>query len=199
MVIANTMMQVFPQVTMWRGDFFSERPITAIIGYKNKAGIDPELLVKNVRYLPKYKDETDEFVKTLILLFYCGNLTANKHLFYEVPINTDNLPLVEYLAPISHRNRRAKLSTSFTSKSLAMFYEKLLAHTQPKDDPFLKLFHKKDLTAVTAGLIYYKGCMFKENEELEQAEYWYKEFFMQFPLHLAEELVDEGFHYLAAE
>ena len=43
-------------------------------------------------------DLPDEYFEALLLRLYVGNLTASG-LFTNAPLNTDNHPLIEYLAP----------------------------------------------------------------------------------------------------
>ena len=48
-VIARTMLAVFPQVTLWRGDFLPDRPIVALVGQAEPRPLEPEQLVQNFR------------------------------------------------------------------------------------------------------------------------------------------------------
>jgi len=36
-VIARTMLDVFPNVTIWRGDFYGNQPIVALVGRTGRA------------------------------------------------------------------------------------------------------------------------------------------------------------------
>src|SRR6185369_11179022 len=44
-VMANTFMSVFPQVVLWRDNFYSEQPIVAFVGYNKPTVLDPHRFI----------------------------------------------------------------------------------------------------------------------------------------------------------
>ena len=71
-------------------------------------------------------------------VMYAGNAGLCKELFADFPINTDDRPLIEYLAPIAERNVGASQENFMISVELIRFYEELFEHLAPEQDPFLK-------------------------------------------------------------
>lgn len=195
-IIAKTMLEVFPQVTLWKGDLFAKDVIVSLVGQKQKAPLNPEALVKQFKYLPWYKRESDDFALALPLIFYSGNISENSFLFRDVPVNTDNRPLVEYLSPITHREQKAKKASWFDSHELLRFYEKLRKQTPPEKDPFLSSLSIDDINAVRAGFSYFKGAVLEEDNKIRASETYYKKFFDYFPSELALRLEKRGFQYI---
>jgi spermidine synthase len=100
-VIAKTMQQVFPLVTVWRGDFFANKPVMALIGHQSSQPLAThsafrQLGIKALRDYPEKK-------QVPLLSHFVGQLKPDLRLFENSPINTDNLPIIEYQAPRSHR------------------------------------------------------------------------------------------------
>src|SRR5262249_47996382 len=98
-VIAHTMLEVFPLVTVWRGDFSASEPIVALVGHRTARPLDLDAVVDNVRRRTGGADYPAARARALALLFYVGNLTAARPLVAGAPLNTDDRPVVEYLAP----------------------------------------------------------------------------------------------------
>src|SRR5690606_11951638 len=78
MTIARTMLAVFPQVTMWRGDFFPERPIVALVGTIALKPLDPEQLARHGRSIGGNRVSA-QAVRALTLPFYAGTLSNARH------------------------------------------------------------------------------------------------------------------------
>jgi spermidine synthase len=153
-VIARTMVSVFPQVTLWRGDFFSRGPIVALVGHANEAPLDPSAtgarlaradpairelplrhFVPDLERAPGRVGEAAMLARTL--LYYCGNLGAAPDLLAAYPVNTDDMPVVEYRAPIAERAEAARGARWFAMRPLIAFLSELLATVPPEQDPFL--------------------------------------------------------------
>ncbi|MEM7393379.1 MAG: fused MFS/spermidine synthase, partial [Verrucomicrobiota bacterium] len=100
--IARTMSEVFGTVTLWRGDFFARKPIIALIGHTDSATIPAPVLA---RLLPSPSSKARP--PTPLLLYYGGQLDQTDEWIRGARINTDNRPIIEYLAPRNHRAEKA--------------------------------------------------------------------------------------------
>ena len=109
-------------------------------------------------------------------IYYCGNLTQAKALFRGFPINTDDKPLVEYLAADAVIGRHAPGVTWLTSLELAAFYESLFAAAPPDRDPFLRDASDGERRAALAGLSYFKFRAFREAGLREESARAYGEY-----------------------
>ena len=147
LIIAKTMLAVFPQVTLWRGDFLPKKPIVGLIGHNDEG---PLIL----DHLGSGADRVSQLKKTMTGLFYAGNLTKsadqNAEFFTDIPLNTDDRPLVEYLAPITHRNQRTQEASWFALTALVKFYDRVFTLVPPENDPYLKNLTDQETSSVYA-------------------------------------------------
>jgi spermidine synthase len=81
-LIARTMVSVFPRVTVWRGEFYVDEPIMALVGHASRTALDPSgardrLSVLRLEGKPADRPGVDPFPASLdrFLLYYAGNLT----------------------------------------------------------------------------------------------------------------------------
>lgn len=144
--ISRTMLNVFDQVTLWRNNFMPGGEIVALIGHQADAhlpacelemGRDKRAAVlgKDWRNLPEVLIACNE--KT-VSLFYCGNVTASKGLFEGYPINTDDRPVIEYMAPRSIRKKGTEMvPATLVGPRLADLVDELLKNCPPEHDPML--------------------------------------------------------------
>jgi hypothetical protein len=85
-----------------------------------------------------------------------GSLTAGRDIIPSGPLNTDNWPIVEYLAPRA-AYERSNDAALFQSHSLAAFQQQLLERVPPERDPYLADVPEADRRPVRAGLEYYRA------------------------------------------
>ncbi|TGG91780.1 hypothetical protein E4656_15465 [Natronospirillum operosum] len=155
--IANTMAEVFPQLTVWRGDLFAERSIIALVGHKEPQPLDPQVLINQMRRLNPDPDVSDDQRLTTALHLYAGNI--GNGLVASAPVNTDNQPVIEYQAPRTHRAVISGTASWVTGAERDRFYEDLLQHTPPASDPVLAHLTDAQKSLVQAGalLTRYRG------------------------------------------
>jgi spermidine synthase len=157
LVITRTMLEVFPQLTLWRGDFLPGRPIVALVGQLAPAPLDPEALVENFRRRRKDPEAPRQAVLALTAMFYVGNLGANRDLFSPYLINVDDRPLIEYSAPITQREQNAAGGSWFTGRTLSAWYDELSARVPPEKDPYLARLKGDEYAYVRAGHSLFKS------------------------------------------
>ncbi len=151
-VIARTMLEVFPLVTLWRGDFLAGGGIAALIGHASEEPLDPELLVKGMRRLPGMGEVPEEVARAMTLLFYAGNLTAASNLFDEAPINSYDRPHIEYMAPRTQREQAAGRAQWLVDAELVALYDDLSERVPFDSDPYLSRLSDEGRSFVAAGL-----------------------------------------------
>ena len=192
-VIVRTMLAAFPQVTLWRGDFFSQGPIVALVGQPKKGKLDPRAIGKRLRQsgpeihdlpLRHFIPEIDRFSPTAkepaqpgrFLVYYCGNLTEAGHLFDAYDVNSDDQPILEYRAPISQRKEASGSGSWFVTGELIDFLEELLETVPPKQDPYLEKFSGKETEFVRAGLNFHRMQVLEIMGDREGAKRAFEEF-----------------------
>jgi len=145
--IARTLMSVFEQVTLWRGDFLGQTPIVALIGTPSQRPLDYRQVTLRVSQAqgagipnaPLGPTPDGIFVpwRAPLLSHYCGNLTAARHLMGAGQLATDNRPLIEFSAPITHRQVLSGKTTWFVGRSLGEFLDDLHKAIPAHADPYL--------------------------------------------------------------
>jgi len=144
-IIAHTMIEVFDQVSLWRHNFQPGDEVVALIGH-HKGQLLPASSIDSSAdklFAVSGKDHRDLQRLNLpldpqtILLFYGGNLTEARSLFEDYPLNTDNRPVIEYMAPRSYRQSTAAKPSWFVGEPFADLVEKVQALCPPDRDPLL--------------------------------------------------------------
>lgn len=104
-VIAKTMKQVFPVVTVWRGDFYADKPIMALVGHQSISRLaEQDLFVQSSMKILKDYEKTEQVP---LLSHYVGQIHLDLPFIAGLPTNTDDKPVIEYLAPRSHRAEKS--------------------------------------------------------------------------------------------
>lgn len=175
-VIARTMLEVFGQVTLWRSNFQPGEEVIALVGHKDNmllpaTTLDSRADKRQAVEGKSYRD-MDRLLLPLnaqtILFFYCGNVTACRALFDGYPVNTDDKPFIEYMAPRSYRNRKDATLPWFVGPRFARLVEEIHKRCPPATDPLLANRSPEDRRLPVAGSAYHWariwGVIGDENE-----------------------------------
>jgi spermidine synthase len=160
-VIARTMLEVFPLVTVWRGDFEADMPVVALVGFATQRALDLDVVVANVRRRQGGEGYPEARARALALLFYAGNLTAAQELVSSAPINTDDRPVIEYLAPATPMEVVAGRAEWLTGPALARLWQQLAATVPPAVDPYLASLSDEEREIVEAGRLLHDAAIFR--------------------------------------
>lgn len=144
-IIARTMLEVFDQVTLWRGNFQLGEEIVALAGHGGSAplpGCETDASEDRQTSLAgRSHRDLDHlllpFDPQSILLFYAGNVTASAERFAEYPVNRDDRPLIEYMAPRTYRQPTDGPTPWFIGPRIIRLIEGLLERCPPDRDPML--------------------------------------------------------------
>jgi len=155
-IIAKTMLEVFPQVTVWRNHFQPWQDAVALVGQNDKVplfgpgyqGPGPEDRLKAMDSIEKGSCRPG---KATLLLYYCGNLGGAKDLFKDSPLNTEDLPLIEYMTPRSSSMQAADKVTWFAGPHFVGFMETMQTDSPPETDPALSGLARRERQAARAG------------------------------------------------
>lgn len=158
-IIGATMASVFPDLTLWRGDLYPSQSIVAFVGRNTTEPLDPEVLVRNARQLLGAPERPDEYYEALGLRFYAGN-PGQSRFFDYARINTDDRPLIEYLAPRTHRAVLTGAARWVVGAERDRLYSAMFEALPPEHDPYLSALNQRQLRHVEAGLRYalYQGA-----------------------------------------
>ena len=136
-MIARTFLAVFPQVSLWRGDFYPNRPVVGLIGQFNAQPIDLLRVGGRLEQLPAWSRDPLLTTARGLVMLSAGPLNPVADLFQTAALNTDDRPLLEFTAPRLTRISAAGDKDWFTGESLAEFYDMLGARSAAAADPLL--------------------------------------------------------------
>jgi len=136
-VIARTFVAVFPSVTLWRDDFYANRPIVALVGQVAPPTLDLGSLRERIAALPAWSDDPLLSSPRGLAMLYLGNLAGAPAVLNTGPINTDDRPVIEFLAPRLTRMGPGGDKDWFTGEALDAFTEELAARSTSTPDPVL--------------------------------------------------------------
>jgi spermidine synthase len=141
-VIGRTMLEVFDQVSIWRCDFAPFDEVIAFVGHSGgtplaASAIDDTQMKKDFVLGNDHEAIAETLNPQTALLYYAGNMTAAKQQFYGYPVNTDDRPVIEYMAPRSYRNLGKEEMPWFVGPYLLRFIKDLQEICPPDQDPLL--------------------------------------------------------------
>jgi spermidine synthase len=187
--IVHTFLTVFPQTSLWRGDFYPDRPIVGLIGQLTPQPIDVAHVSERLLRLaatasaerpsvtgrfPTWSRDALLATPQGLLMLYAGHLTSVADLFATAPLNTDDRPLIEFLAPRLTRMTTAGDKDWFIGEALATFYDTLEARLLGAPDPLLPL--SNEITAARrAGTALYHYALAAARHDDVTAARWQAE------------------------
>ncbi len=154
-IVTRTMLEVFPQVTVWRRGFSAVFPVFALVG-SEPAALDAGALRGSLgRLVERGAAAPDLWFENIPLAAYAGNLSASGGEYRALPVSTDDRPMLEYLAPITERNNRgAGAGLTVAWDRLPGFCDRLLHAVPLEQDPHLAGLSQRDRHEIEAGLAY---------------------------------------------
>ncbi|MBI3868554.1 MAG: fused MFS/spermidine synthase [Verrucomicrobia bacterium] len=123
--IVATFLDVFPQATLWRGDFAPRDPAIALIGRFDDAPIDPGVVERRTRELAT--DDANSFLAhpAGVWIFLGGALNPQSPRFLRAPRNQENHPWLELFGPLHHAGTTGGPTSQFVGRQLEAFLQEL--------------------------------------------------------------------------
>lgn len=118
----------------------------------------------------------ERYSASLLLPYYVGNI-GESGIFEDRPLNTDDRPIVEYLAPRTHRRVEAGEASFVTGGKRERLYEAVRGALPPERDPYLRDLPDRHLDLVRAGHAYSRYAYLSGNGNETGAEAYRREFF----------------------
>jgi len=162
-IIARTMLEVFEQVSLWRSTFQPGEEVVALVGHPDAAPLPACSLdsSEDKRIAIAGKDHRDlarlslPFNPQTILFFYCGNLAEAREFFDQYPVNSDDRPYVEYMAPRTYRSKTDAAVPWFVGPRIARLVDEIQSRCPPDNDPLLAGRTAEDRRLPVAGAAYH--------------------------------------------
>jgi len=183
-IIARTMTDVFDRVSLWRANFQPGDEVVALVGHKGDKPL-PAVVGDNLTdRLQSVTGATSRdldrlslpFASQSSLFFYCGNLSEAGDLFDAYPVNTDDRPAVEYLAPRSYRSQTDAAIPWFVGPRLARLVEEVQRRCPPESDPLLKAYADAQRRLPLAGTAFARARLWQVIGDPSQREASWRSF-----------------------
>ncbi|MDP6524098.1 MAG: fused MFS/spermidine synthase [Kiritimatiellia bacterium] len=144
-IIARTMLEVFDQVSLWRNNFQPGEEVVVLAGHGDDTPLPACAIDGSADKLTAIAGKNHRDLQQLslpfnsqtILFFYCGNVTEARELFADYPVNSDDRPLIEYMAPRTYRNKTDAAVPWFVGPRIARLVEEIQRLCPPERDPLL--------------------------------------------------------------
>ena len=136
-VIARTLLSVFPQVSLWRNDFFPDRPVVGLVGSLAIVPLNLERVAERAAALPDWARDSLLSTPRSLAMLYLGNRSALAGLLPNGPLNTDDRPVIEFLAPRLTRMNAQGDKDWFTGEAFAAFADALSERLATAPDPLV--------------------------------------------------------------
>jgi spermidine synthase len=134
-VIARTFLAAFPHTTLWRNDFYPNRPVLGLVGAGRPTTVDLERVGRRLTGLPSWGRDSLLAAPRSIGMLYVGDLSAAPDLIARGPLNLDEHPVIEFLAPRLTRMNAQGDKDWLTGAALAEYTETLAARLAGKPEP----------------------------------------------------------------
>ena len=105
-IVLGTFLDVFPEASLWRGNFIPDAPTLALVGHLGSRPLQTEAIDARVRALAATTDSNPFLAHPAgMWLYLVGPLKAGIPWFAGTPRNRDGAPWIELLSPVSHAGR----------------------------------------------------------------------------------------------
>jgi len=156
-------------LTLWRGDLYPERSILALVGRNEAAPLDPATLAAQWRAMTG-EDTPDAVLADRALKFYAGNAASG--LFAHAPANTDDHPLIEFMAPRTHCAVIAGTARFLVGRERDRLYADLMDAMPPESDPHLSRLTPAQAALPVAGALYAEWQGMRHRDDPRAATLW---------------------------
>jgi spermidine synthase len=166
-IIVKTFATVFPEVTLWRGDFSGSRASIVLIGQEKGAKLNQEVVRKNIKnVIGTTQNGSNNPKDHMVGLFYLGNLNAMKNSLINIETNNDNFRLIEFKAPILSQQANAGQDTYIVKEELFNLFKMLNTNLPANKDPYLSELPVNEIKYIDVGLKYFRYLqLIKEGKE----------------------------------
>jgi len=169
-IIARSMQEVFPMVSMWRGNFSGTRAVVALIGHKDNSKLSSETPLISTSQFALREQLKGKDDRVPLIAHYAGTLRGDDKRISSAPLNTDSHPVIEYLAPVNHRLEKAKQAKWFVGQQLLEFVGPYLTEETLSADPYLSDINSAWYSAIQAGYYLQASYVLKAGKGNDEAK-----------------------------
>jgi len=163
---------VFPRAGLFRGDFYGDFPIAALVGWRGTPVPASEVSASTVRLA--VAGETDRWLTDPVGFWslYAGSLTNLRVRLADVPRTSDGHPQMEFLAARSHAGGSGGVLAPFTGPRWIRFLESMASESDdlyPDLSPDARKAMRGGFWLQTAGALWREGRAEGASRALERA------------------------------
>jgi len=135
-IIAATFLDVFPDATLFRGDFYGSFPIVALVGWRGERASAIEIDAAARRLAAA--GERDRWVvdPAGVWSLHVGPLAILREDLTALPRQTDARPILEFVAARGHQGGARGKRDAFVGLAWARFAAELREHSRHGSDPW---------------------------------------------------------------
>ena len=161
-VAARTLAGVFPHATVWRSRSDPVFPVVGIVASRSGAPLDPAVFAARSRGLAAdFPTLVDVAPDARTLLGYAGSLHAMLGHLPATAKNTDDRPVLEYLAPVAIRRISSGEESYLAHGELETLFSLTFRTLPVASDPYLARLSEKQKDYVRAGLSWYRWRVYE--------------------------------------
>jgi spermidine synthase len=173
-VIARTFLAAFPHVTLWRNDFYPNRPVLGLLGTRQPLRVDLDRIGQRLSVLPDWSRDSLLTAPVAIAMLYLGDLSLLPSLLPNGAINSDDHPVIEFLAPRLTRMSATGDKDWLTGETLADYTEALMRKLADHGEPTLPATPAA-VDARRAGLTLFRYALAATRGDRAEAEVFMRE------------------------
>jgi len=163
-IITKTFATVFPEVTLWRGDFSGSRASIVLVGQEKGSKLNEEVIKKNIKHvIGTTQDKSNKTTEHMVGLFYLGNLKSIKKRLTNIEVNNDNFRPIEFKAPILSQQANAGKDTYVVREELYSLLNMLNINLPANKDQYLSEIPINEIKYVEVGLLYFRYLQLKNS------------------------------------
>jgi spermidine synthase len=173
--VVRTFATVFPQVTLWRGDFFSRRPILCVVGERSEAPFD--FFTPGPLFEQLGRQQHLDFSRlggALPALLFAGRVERGGAWPPPGPVNTDDHPWLELHAPVSARRRAAGRSSPCTQERYLAVLDAIRADRGAGFERYQSQLMREHQAFLEAGHHLHRSLLLSRKQDREEARAAYE-------------------------
>jgi spermidine synthase len=169
-IVAATFLDVFPEATLWRGDFLPGSPTLALVGHTDGRPVDAPALDEGVERLKPWCAPTTPILcaRGGLWLFLVGPLDPADPQFATARRNRESEPWVELLSPAARPQSGSAAPPGFTGEALYGYMERVRA--RPADGSPLSNLSPEHLAWRDAGAALWGAALLLHAGREEEAD-----------------------------
>jgi spermidine synthase len=154
LAIAATFLDAFPRAALFRGDFFGDFPIAALVGWRGAPARATDVSAAAARLAAA--GESDRWIRDPVGFWslYAGPLEGMAPRLADVPRNRDDDPRVEFLAARAHSGGALGVREPFVGFAWLRFLEAVAQDSPGPPDPLYPDLPEAGRMSVVGGLLF---------------------------------------------